>query len=172
MKKVALMVVLGFFLCIPIHTDAKEVYELSTEIEQYCEYYGSQYGISPELLESIIWTESRGQKYVKNSSCIGISQINVESQSDRLERSMNVTGIYDQYDYRVQIRTMCSLIYDLSYGEYAEEQQDIALTLAQYHGESDAIATYDSGQMSDYVESILKLARELEIKHQKVEVME
>lgn len=166
MKKVIVMLMLGIFLCNPISAKAEEYY-LPTEIETLCEYYGSEYGIAPELLESIIWTESRGQKFAKNTTCIGICQINTESQLERLNNSAQITGISDYYDYTVQIRSMCSLLNELSYGDYAEEQQDISLTIAQYHGESKAVSKYESGYISDYVESVLELSYELETLHGK-----
>lgn len=161
---------LGLFLC-PLSVQAKEQYTLSQEIEEYCEYYGSQYGISPEMLEAIIWTESRGSKYAVNSTCIGISQINTTSQSERLEQSMKATNIYDKYDYRVQIRTMCSLLNELLWIS-ADENEDVCYVLGAYHGELSARENSETGDVSDYVDNILDLTRELEIEHGKVEVME
>lgn len=147
--------------------EEQEEINLTDDIVSSCEYYGSMFGICPELLEAIIWAESRGITTAQNDSCIGICQINTSNQSTRLKKNMNIVGCSDKLDVDVQVRTMCDLLYELSYGEYADEQQDIALTLAMYHGEKNAKAKLEKGIMSDYVTDILDLSEQLEILHNK-----
>lgn len=149
---------------------AYEDIQLSDEVIEYCEYYGAMYGISPELLESIIWNESRGDTKAQNGTCVGICQINTVVHKDRIKRitSINGTDSDSIYDVKLQIHLCADYINELSYVGYAEEQNDIALVLAWYHGEKKAKEKYESGYLSDYVESILTISRELEEEHGKI----
>lgn len=45
-------------------------------IKQYCISAGTEYGIQPELLMAITWTESNYDPSVSNGNCVGLCQVN------------------------------------------------------------------------------------------------
>lgn len=143
-----------------------EEVKLPEEIEQSCTYYASLYGLAPEFVEGIIWVESRGIKDVRNGSCIGICQINLDSQKDRLYSSMELVGTDDPYDYDAQIRTCCSLLYDL-YWISADEVEDLIYVTAAYNGQSKARENSEKGIISSYSQKVLDVAYIFEEQHGK-----
>ncbi len=137
------------------------------EIITSCEYYGSMYGICPEILEAIIWVESRCKRNAVNDTCVGICQINKSSQSERLYKSAKICNTSDILDYDVQIRTACDLIYELCWIS-ADEENDIGYVLMAYNGDSNA-DDYLKGQcgLSWYANEVLTISAELEREHGK-----
>lgn len=127
---------------------------LTDEIRGACIEYGNEYGICPEILMSLIITESRGQADAVGGRCMGLTQINPKWHDDRMKR-LGVTDIFDTHgnilvatDYLAELRD--------TYGE-------ISLALDIYHGDSKAFSNYENGILSDYAREILERSAEMEV---------
>ena len=132
--------------------------EVPIEIQIAANKYGEQYDISPELIEAIIWHESRYIPTVQNKGCKGLMQISTKWHKARMEK-LGVTDIYD-IDGNIAVGT------DLL-AELFETYEDVGIVLGVYHGETNAVANGKAGKLSTYVTDILQKAEELEYLHDK-----
>ncbi len=57
---------------------AKENLYIPKDIVRICEQIAPQYGFEPELVEAIIWVESRCDSSAQNQNCIGLMQVNMD----------------------------------------------------------------------------------------------
>ena len=124
------------------------------EIEAVCEVYGPKYNIAPELLEAIIWKESRFTQYAVNASgtCKGLMQIHTGSHKKRMER-LGVTDIFDVTDnIRVGVDYLAELL----------QENDLETAIMLYNGDKRA---YEEGYTSSYVKKILEVSQALERSH-------
>lgn len=130
------------------------------KVQTACEKYGEQYGICPELLEAICYTESRYRNTVVDSTltCIGLMQINATVHRKRMQR----LGIYDLFDIDNNVHIGADIL-----AELFEYNEDAALVLMLYHGEKDAFYKAKSGKISKYARDILEVSEELERVHGK-----
>lgn len=124
------------------------------------ETYGAEYNIAPELLEAIAYTESRYQPDAENGSCKGLMQISVRWHEDRMER-LRTTDIYDA-DQNMHIAADYL-------GELFRKYEDTGLVLLKYNGaDKSKIAHYEeTGELTEYAQSILDKSEELERVHGK-----
>ena len=130
--------------------------KLSDEVFEYCQQIGGEYGISPELLMSIIETESTGNPRAYNAGCVGLMQVNPSYHADRMRR-LGVTDLTDEYS---------NILVGTDYlAEMFTEEEDVALILSKFHGESRAYDTYEQGKLSSYAQGILERAEELTESH-------
>ena len=121
----------------------------NAEIYGYCQTIGSNYSISPELLQAIAYTESRYNANAENGECKGICQINLGIHKDRIEK----LGIKDAWDEYSQILLCADYISELrDSGKYGEE---IMWVLDRYNGNSKADYNCENGIMSDYATKVL-----------------
>lgn len=129
---------------------------ISDEVEFWSMKYGAEYGIQPELIQAIVWTESRCDPTAQSpdKSCKGLMQIKPACHRDRMDRlgARNVFGVWENMktgtDYLAELR---------------DEEGDIAAALARYNGQSDAkVEKAKRGEYSGYVADILNIAQELE----------
>lgn len=132
-----LPVLLICLLAVPVKAGSNDTYLPQSQID-LCEKYGAEYGICPELLESLIEAESAGQMSARAGNCYGICQIN---------------GAVHGYGYDTeekQIKKACEMLigYDC--------EVDMALSL--YNGQKHP--HYDG-----YVDKVLRRSHELEIIH-------
>ena len=111
------------------------------------------YGVSPELIEAMIETESQGISSVSNGSCIGLMQVSTRWHSDRAAR----LGVDLHTDYGNILAGTDYLM------ELAEDSDDLLYVLATYNGQSDAA----EGKENEYARKILSRAEELERVHGK-----
>ena len=126
---------------------------LSEDVQGYCEEIGELYGICPELLMSIAEHESGGNQYAENGSCKGLMQVSVRWHSGRMEK-LGVTDIYDEYG---------NILVATDYiAEMRDDYEDVALVLMTYNGSSDAKERANSGNLTNYAESVLERSAELE----------
>lgn len=126
---------------------------LSEDVQGYCEEIGELYGICPELLMSIIEHESGGNQYAENGSCKGLMQVSIRWHSGRMEK-LGVTDIYDEYG---------NILVATDYiAEMRDDYEDVALVLMTYNGSSDAKERANSGNLTNYAESVLERSAELE----------
>lgn len=130
---------------------ADDIYSMCVDI---CE----PYDICPELVQAIIWRESRYAKDAVNGNCKGLMQINQCCHMERMER-LGVTDLNNPYD---NIRVGVDYLAEL-YREYEET----SYVLDIYSGKADAENIFKSGRMSAYSRSITQLAEELEVEHGK-----
>lgn len=111
------------------------------------------YGVSPELIEAMIETESGGISTVRCGSCIGLMQVSTRWHRDRAAR----LGVDMTTDYGNILTGVDYLM------ELAEENDDLFYVLATYNGQSDAA----EGKRNDYADKILSRAGELKYIHGK-----
>ena len=132
MKKAARLLLAGVMLFVSMPMTAvsqdNDTY-ISDTAREACIEYGEQYGICPEILESIIEAESRGRPDVKNSSCCGLMQVSVKWHKDRMER----LGVTDIFDERGNILVAADYL-----AELFEKYHEASLVLDIYHGDSKA----------------------------------
>jgi len=147
------------------HPDTKEIEEANKylsenhvyvpiEIEGVCEVYGKKYNIAPELLEAIIWKESRFTQYAVNASgtCKGLMQIHTGSHKKRMER-LGVTDIFD---------VTSNIIVGADYLSELLQENDLETAIMLYNGDKRA---YEEGYTSSYVRKILEVSQALERSH-------
>lgn len=68
--------------------------ETPLDVQIAANKYGEQYDICPELLEAIMYYESRYTVDAENGPCKGVMQINAAYYTDRMEKF----GITDYWD--------------------------------------------------------------------------
>lgn len=119
----------------------------------YIEQIAADYGVSPELIEAMIETESRGISSVSNGSCIGLMQVSTRWHRDRAARlgadmHTDEGNIITGVDYLM---------------EMAADEEDLFYVLAKYNGQSDAAP----GRANGYATEIINRSYELEVIHGK-----
>lgn len=148
----------AMFYATPIVAEDNADTYLSEDIQMACVEIGEQYNICPELLEALIERESSGNQYAENGSCKGLCQISKKWHTDRMER-LHIDDIYDVWGNI----TLCADYLT----ELADKYEDVAVCLAIYHGESNAVSKIEAGHLSGYVRGILERSAELEQIHGK-----
>lgn len=156
MKKIIAMLLVAVLVSVPLVSKASE--DREAYIYGICQEVGAEYGISPELLQAIAYTESRYVRNAQNGDCKGICQVNISLHSERIQR----LGISDPMDERAQITICADLLNELRQGKYGE---DVAWTLDRYNGNSKADYYTQIGVLSDYSTKVLNKAQELTEEH-------
>ena len=158
MKK-AILISVVLFLSFPLVGHANGIPE---EIEGYAEEIGAEYGICPELLESIAYWESRftADAVSKNGKYIGLMQVNPVIHKDRMEK-LGVTDLTDPKG--------CMMVAADYLLELFEEYEDAGMVLCYYNGvNTERIGKYEqTGNIPRYVEKVLKLSEVYERLHSK-----
>ena len=157
---IAFIIIVSAFL---VGGFANKVYadNRENEIYGYCESIGKQYGISPEILQAIAYTESRYNVNAQNGECKGICQINFRIHANRIAK----LGIKDPWNEQSQILLCADYLSELrDNGKYGEE---ISWVLDRYNGFSKADYYYENGLISDYSSKVLTRAAQLEQEHGK-----
>lgn len=156
MKKLLIVALTILLLLKPTNAYAAETNE---EYEKYVEEICSEYGICPELIESIIFYESSWQPNVVSSAgCIGLMQIHPKSHAKRI-KELEITDLTDP---KQNILVGVDLINDL-FSQYNE----VSIVLDAYAGNLKSEATYEAGYVSKYAKLVLARSEELERKHGK-----
>ena len=119
----------------------------------YIEKVSADYGVSPELIEAVIETESQGISTAQNGSCIGLMQVSTRWHMNRAA----ALGV-DMTTDKGNILTGTDFLMEI-----AAEEEDIYYVLATYNGQRSAAP----GKSSEYAEKILNRAEELEKVHGK-----
>lgn len=160
MKRTITLTIVILFLLLCFSTtsaDNGETWIGADEIA-YCEQAGQEFGISPELLEAVIESESSGQQYAKNGECVGLMQVNKSLHADRA-KELGVSNIYDKQG---NIRIGASFLLDLF-----EKYEDEGLVLMHYNGVSKADTYAAQGKYTKYAKKIMNRAEQLEYIHGK-----
>ena len=173
-KKVTVnfLLLVGFiagFLFQPIRLEAKAVcqcpeYEdgIPVEIRLLCEEIGAEFGICPELLESMAYQESRFIPTVKNKKCYGLMQVNVSVHKERIEKYGWTAD--DMYDAEKNLTVAADLLKEL-YDTYGD---DNPIVLSLYSGNWKAVQKYkEYGFLTPYVDDVLTRSAEYERIHGK-----
>jgi hypothetical protein len=106
--------------------------------------------IEPELVQSMIYHESRYNPKSKNGTCTGLMQVSTRWHGERAER-LGVTDFYDSYS---NVLLGVDYISELFY-----ETKDIRLALMYYSmNHEDALAMYNRGEISTYAKTVLATA--------------
>ena len=147
-----------FSLFVAISVSAEEQVIVPEDVKEISEELGQAYNICPELIQAICWRESRFQTDAENGGCIGIMQVSPRWHKDRMDK----LGVTDLMDPKQNMEVAVDYLADL-----VEDEEDMEEALMRYHGESRIQERLDAGKMSAYVESILALSAELEIKNGK-----
>lgn len=120
-------------------------------VKEVCGLYNN---VKPELVESIIFHESRYDINAKNNNCVGLMQISTYFHKARAKK-LGVTDFYDPYD---------NVLLGVDYlSELFSIYEDPALVLMVYNsGPNNALTLYKKGKISNYAYSVLE--REKQIK--------
>ena len=154
-----LPIIMSVALCSPASAKDKSADTwISKTAQKACVDYGYEYGICPELIMSIIETESSGNPNAKNGTCTGLMQVSSRWHADRMKR----LGVRSLYDERGNVRVGTDYL-----AELIGEHGDVATALMVYHGESDALSKAENGIVSSYASKILERSAELERLHNK-----
>lgn len=119
----------------------------------YIEEVAAEYCVSPELIEAMIETESRGISSAKSGSCIGLMQVSTRWHRDRAAR-LGVDMTTDEGNIKTGVDFLMEL---------AAEDDDLFYVLARYNGQKNAAP----GKSNSYAAEILNRANELEVIHGK-----
>ena len=143
--------------------------EIPTEIIEITEIVGQKYDICPELLQAIIWQESRCIASVKNASCSGLMQINVSQAFNKkhikeMAADKNLTYSEAIFDIEINIEAGAQLLRYL-FDNFGDDPAEI---LMRYNGDSTNLKRYKSGgDMSSYAQDTLEISELLERAHGK-----
>lgn len=140
---------------------AEEPVIITEEVRFWSERYGKEYGISPELIQAVVWTESRciPSAQSPDKSCKGLMQVKPSAHQDRMARLgvRNIFGVWENLkvgtDYLAEI---------------SETEPDIGVALMIYNGASpEKVEAGRNGKLSGYAKQILEIASELEARNGK-----
>lgn len=141
----------------PLAADVKVIHkeddpDIPDVIEDACYTYGSEYGISVEFLEALIWQESRFKPDVvsDDGNCIGLCQINQTCHKRRMKK----LGVTDLTDERQNIAVACDYL-----AELFQKSDDPEEVLNWYNG--------TSRKTSKYSRAIILKSEELKVKHER-----
>lgn len=143
--------------------------DIPAEIIEITEIIGSNYDICPELLQAIIWQESRCIPTVKNASCSGLMQINVSNKFNRdniseLAEDKNLSYSQAIFNTEINIEAGVQLLKYL-FENYGDDPAEI---LMRYNGDATNLKRYkNGGDMSSYARETLEISELLERAHGK-----
>lgn len=122
-------------------------------INGYIETICEQYGVEPEIVQSMVYYESRYDPKAKNGQYVGLMQISKTGFKARA-KALGVTDFYDPYS-NILLGTdfLAELIN--TYGDV-----DLALMLYSMNWK-DAFAMHKKGKVNNYAYLVLKRAEEL-----------
>lgn len=158
MKRI-IAILMSLFLGCTFCIDTKAS-EIQPEHLKYINEIAKQYDICPELVESIIYYESRydAKAVNKATGCTGLMQINPYVHKKRMKK-LKVT---DLKDARSNILVGCDYLYELF-----EEYEDVATVLMIYSEGNKGLKKAQKGKISKHVRLILEMSEQLEEEHNK-----
>lgn len=150
---IILTLIVSMFITMTVHAQETSGIEVPEEVKEISEELGKAYNICPEAIQAICWKESRFKADVESDGCVGIMQVAPKWHKDRMER----LGVTDLKDIRQNMTVAVDYL-----SELVRDEEDMEEALMRYHGESKISEKLNSGEMSEYVESILTLSAQLE----------
>ena len=133
------------------------------EYREYFDEIGNEFGICPELLESISYHEPRFIPNVKNKNCYGLMQVNVKVHAERMKKyGYTEDDMLTAYPNIYVAADLLTELFD-TYGD------DDPIILLLYSGAGwDAVQRYkENGFITDYVDDVLTKSAEYERIHGK-----
>jgi soluble lytic murein transglycosylase-like protein len=121
-------------------------------INNYVRKIAPKYNIEPELIMSIIQTESEYNPKARNRNCLGLMQVSSQWHKDRAAK-LGVTDFYDPYS---------NILLGTDYiAELFHDYKDPRLVLMVYNMErKTALNMYKQGHISNYAKTILARAEQ------------
>ena len=127
--------------------DKHQIYDIPNDIQALCEQYGQEYNICPELIEALIWKESRFTADAQNGKCVGLCQVNYVIHAERTDKPITskegnieaCTNYLADLFYKYEDPTIVLNIYG-GYGNvetetsYSKEVLNISADLERIHG--------------------------------------
>lgn len=134
-------------------------YITEDSLKSICTHIGNGYGIEPELLQAIAYTESRYKvNALGSSNDSGLCQIVPRWHGDRMTK-LGVTDIMDPYSNILLCADIIDELQDTKHGD------DIIFVLMAYNmGAYGATKPYESGVVSSYATDVLNKYYELRSK--------
>jgi phosphoribosyl-AMP cyclohydrolase len=119
-------------------------------INSYVRDIAPKYNMEPELIMSIIESESTYNPRCKTGNCLGLMQVSSYWHKDRMLK-LGVSDLYDPYG---------NILVAVDYlSELCSMYKDMRLVLMMYNMEHDtAMRLYKTGQISYYARSVLERA--------------
>jgi hypothetical protein len=139
---------------IPKHDAESQTGIINSYIQDICSEYSTKgHIIEPELVQSIVFHESRYKPSAKNGSCVGLTQISTYWHADRAEK-LGITDFYDPYSNILLCVDFLSELFN--------DYDDPVLVLMLYNMKrSTAFAMYNQGRESEYARKVLAGAKQL-----------
>lgn len=133
------------------------------EYREYFDEIGAEFGLCPELLESISYHESRFIPDVKNKNCYGLMQVNVKVHAERMKKYGYTEA--DMLTAYPNIKVAADLLAE----HFENYGDDDPIILLLYSGAGwDAVDRYkENGFITDYVDDVLTKSAEYERLHGK-----
>lgn len=122
------------------------------QINKYVVEIAKKYDIEPELIKSIIFSESSYNPKAKNGNCLGLMQVSTRWHSKRAAK-LGVTDFYDSYS---------NILVGVDYiSELITKYKDPKLALMMYNMKHEtALKLYNQGEISDYAKKIIARAEQ------------
>ena len=120
------------------------------EINNYVNVISATYDIDPNLIKSVIQSESEYIPTAKVGACLGLMQVSTYWHSKRAEK-LGVTNFYDPHD---------NILIGVDYlAELFDSYKDPALVLMLYSMDhKTAFKLYSEGKITDYAKTVLARA--------------
>lgn len=145
----------------PVYEDPR----IPDEVEEAARIYGEMYSISPELLETMAWKESRFHEGVVSKGCVGLMQVAPRWHRSRMAR----LGVSEAELYTVSGNMAVAADY---LAELFEENNDELWVLMKYNGDGRADSVLNGGRASSYAQTITEKAAALTTAHENNESLD
>lgn len=134
-------------LIFPTNVSAKETVTIPDDVKEYCEKYAEEYDLSPYLLMSICWQETRCRANLENAGCKGMCQI-----SERYHKGeMELLGLDDLFDAEQNIHLCAYIVKQLS-----DKNSDEYYILMCYNcGSGRGKKLYKQGVRTKYAKTVI-----------------
>lgn len=147
------LIILLLAMTITLKVSASDEPFIDESLYPYIVETCEEYHLSPELVCSVIWHESRWQN-VNNGNCIGLMQISSKWHTERMQK----LGVDDLTDEKQNILVGIDYL-----AELFEKYEDPYLVLMLYNMKrSTAFKNYNNGNFSDYAISVLDVSLNFE----------
>lgn len=122
-------------------------------INNYIKDICTCYNIEPELIESMVYHESRYNTNASNGNCVGLMQVSTRWHAARADK-LGITDFYDPYS---------NILLGVDYiSELIKSCNDTSLALMIYNmGWNSAVKMHNEGKESSYARSVLSRAKDL-----------
>jgi hypothetical protein len=133
--------------------DTSKEFKEHEKINNYIREIAPKYNIEPELIMSMIVSESDYDPNATTGKCLGLMQVSTRWHGDRAKR-LGVDDFYDPYS---------NILLGVDYlSELFAEYKDTRLVLMMYNMDHKrALDRFENGQISNYAKTIIERAENL-----------